>query len=218
MTKDGRKVFFSGLLTALLILSNILALKITVIAKLPLACSVFVYPFTFLCTTVITELYGNKSSLKSVFSAIIVQILVIIAIAITINVPNQIDTITEANALATLFGTSSIGGKLIPALRPIFASIIAFGISQSISIALYKFARKNTFKTVSAALSILLGIIIDAVIFILISKMGTIPSNELIIQLVNQFVVGVVATVIIVPIFLLFSMKKKEVKIEQNNN
>ena len=210
MTKDGRKIFFSALLAVLLVMSNILALKITVVAKLPLACSFFVYPFTFLCTVAITELYGHKSSLKSVLSAVLIQIIVLVLITITLNLPNQIDTIDKSNALAVLFGNSSAAGIVFPDLRSIIASLIGFVVSQIICIYLYKFARKNTFKGVAIALAVLLGIILDAVIFVLISKVGTIPSNELVIQLINQFVIGVVATIIIIPIGLLVSMHKKE--------
>lgn len=208
--KDGRKIFFSGLLTALLIVSNIIAIKITVVAKLPLSCSIFVYPFTFLCTAVITELYGAKDARKSVYTALLVQLLVVGAFMITTNVPNQIDTIDKANALQKVLTPFSNGSIYYPEVRTLIASLVGFAVSQLLSIALYSFAKKSTFKAIAIALSVLVGIIIDSTFYIMIAKIGILEGNELIIQLVNRFVVGVVAALIMIPIFLLCSIKKKE--------
>lgn len=210
--KDSRKMFFSGLLAVLLVIANIVAVKMTVVAKLPLSCSIFVYPFTFLCTAVIAELYGNKDARKSVFFAIIIQILILIVYIVVTNVPNQIDTIDQANALQRILASVGLNGKFYPDIRPIIASIISFTLGQLVNISLYSFARKNTFKLIAVALSVILAMIVDTTIYVLIAQFNVIPSNELIIQLVNRFVVDVVASVIVIILFMLFSIKKKEEK------
>ena len=208
--KDFRKIFFSALLPALLIISNILTVKLTVVANLPLPCSVFVYPFTFLCTIVIAEIYGGKEARKSVYSAVIVQAIIIMAIIVGCNLPNQVDTINLANSLRDILTPTFIGSYYLPDIRLILASFVGFILSELTAIGLYSFARKNTYKLVASSLAILIGLILDSVLFVFISKMGVIESNELIIQLVNRFVVDVVVTLVFIPLFAIFSIKKKE--------
>ena len=208
--KDGRKMFFSGLLAALLIVTNIVAVKVTVIAQLPLSCSIFVYPFTFLCTAIITELYGAKEARKSVYSALAIQLLMLILYIVVINMPNQIYTINEANALQTILASVTSGETYLPEFKTIIASLIGFGASQLINIGLYSFARKNTFKIVSVALSVLIAMIVDTAIYILITETGVLAGNELVLAVIYRFVADVVATIVIIPLFMLFSIKKKE--------
>ena len=210
--KEMRKNIFGGLLVALLLVSNIVAIKVTVIAKLPLSCRVLIYPFTFLCTAVITELYGAKEARKSVYSAMLIQLLMLIAYIVIINVPNQIDTILEANGLQTILANNLQGETYLPDFKVIFASLVGFSAGQLINIGLYSFARKNTYKIISIALSTLIAMVVDTALYFLISQLGVLVGNELIIQLVNNFVVNVVATIIIIPLFMIFSIKK------ENNN
>lgn len=210
--KDGRKMFFTGLLVALLIVTNIVAVKVTVIAQLPLSCSIFVYPFTFLCTAVITELYGAKDARKSIYCALGIQLLMLVLYIIVINVPNQIDTIMEANALQTILASVTKGEIYLPEFKTIIASLIGFGVSQLINIGLYSFARKNTFKLISIALSTLIAMIVDTAIYVLITQVGVLAGNELVLAVIYRFVVDVVATIVIIPLFMLFSIKKKEEK------
>jgi len=208
--KDGRKVFFSTLLSVLLIISNIVAIKVTVVAKLPLSCSVFIYPFTYLCTALISELYGNKDARKSILYAIIIQIIVLLAYILVTNVPNQINSIDKANALQKVLTPYGINGNYYPELRPIIATLVAFTIGHIVNVGLYSFAKKNTFKLIAVALSVIIGMIVDTCIYVLISQMGTLAGNELVLQLINRFVVNVVASVIIIILFMIFSIRKKE--------
>lgn len=208
--KDSRKLFFSTLLGVLLVVSNIVAVKMTVIAKLPLSCSIFIYPFTFLCTALIADLYGNKDARKSVLFAVIIQIIVLLVYTIAVNVPNQIDTIDKANALQRVLTPFASNGRYYPDLRIIIASLVAFSLGQLVNISLYSFSKKNTFKLIAVALSVIIAMIVDTSIYVLISQAGVIANNELIIQLVNRFVVNVVLSIIVIILFMIFSIKKKE--------
>ncbi len=215
--KDGRKIFFSTLLGVLLVISNIVAIKMTVVAKLPLSCSIFVYPFTFLCTSVIAELYGNKDARKSIWFAVLIQVVILIAYIAVINVPNQIDTIEQANALQKVLTPFGSNGNYYPELRPIIASLIAFIIGQLINIVVYSFSKKYTFKLIAVALSVIIAMIVDTSLYVLISQVGVLVGNELILALINRFVANVVAAVIVIILFMIFSIKKKE-KVEVIEN
>jgi len=216
--KDSRKMFFMGLLSALLIFSNIVAVKITVVAKLPLSCNVFVYPFTFLCVAIITHLYGAKDGMKSVAFALISQIIFFGFSMLIVNVPNQVDTLAEANSIQAILAPDVTNGIYHPNIKLMIGSTLAFGISQLINIGLYTFSKKYTFKAVSASLSILLASIIDAVLFVVITEIGIIGGNTVVITLLNQFITRVILTVISVIIFCLFTINiKKEEKKKKAN-
>lgn len=208
--KDGRKLFFTTLLTVLLIVSNIVAIKMTVVAKLPISCSAFMYPFTFLCTSIIAELHGNNEARKSVLFALIIQIIVLLIYVFIANLPNQIDTIDKANALQKVLTPFGSNGKYYPELRTIISSLLAFTLGQLVNIGLYSFARKNTFKIIAVALSVVIAMIVDTCIYVLVSQVGLIPNNELILLLVNRLIVNVVIASIIVVLFMLFTIKKRE--------
>lgn len=201
-------MFFMGLLSALLIFSNIVAAKITVVANLPLSCNVFVYPFTFLCVAIITHLYGVKDGIKSVSFALIIQILFFGLSMLIANVPNQVDTIIEANSIQATLAPDVTNGFYHPSFKLMFGSLLSFAVSQMINIGLYAFSKKYTFKAISASLSILLASVIDAVIFIIIT--GTVGSNSIALTLVNQFVARVITTVISVIILCIFTIGDKK--------
>ena len=150
-------------------------------------------------------MYGSNEARKSVYSALIVEFLILVAL-----VPNQVDTIDKANSLREILTPNVIGNYYLPDIRMVLASFIGFALSQLAAIGLYSFGRKATFKLVASSLASLVGLILDSILFMFISKMGILENNELIIQMVNRFVVGVVATIVFIPLFAIFSIKKKE--------
>lgn len=209
--KDKRKIFFTSLLTILLIFSNIVVSKITVVANLPLSCSIFIYPFTFLCITIIADLYGAKEAMKSVAYAIICQILVFILCTVIANLPNQVDTLMQANALQSLLAPELTNGIYHPNFTIMIGTLLSFGISQLINIGLYTLAKKYTFKVVSSALAILFAFVIDTVLFNVIKSIG-VTNNNFTLTIINQFVVGVVITVISVILFCIFTAGSNKTK------
>jgi len=209
--KDTRKILFVSLLTALLVFSNIVAIKMTVVAKLPLPCNLFIYPFTFLCVAVISELYGSKSAVKSVVFAVLVQIIISIVGTIIVNLPNQVSTLVEANALQQILAPELSNGMYMPNMKMLIGIIISFVSSQLINIGIYTFIKKLTFKPIACALAILIAIIVDTIIYVPISTFG-VEGINLTLRILNQFVVGVIITFISVVLFSIFTTGKKEVQ------
>lgn len=211
---EKRKIFFTGLLVILLIFSNIIVTKITVVAGLPLSCNFLAYPLTFLCVVILTDLYGAKSAITCVISAVIIQVIVLILSMIVVNLPNQITTIAEANALQLIFTPEISNGIYYPNIKIILVSLLAFIVSQLINIGLFTVAKRNTFRWVSCGLSILVAIIVDTLIFIPLSGIGVegIPNG---LRIVNQFIIGVAAMFISIPLFSLLTINTKTKKDNQ---
>ncbi|MBQ7140019.1 MAG: VUT family protein [Bacilli bacterium] len=207
--KDTRKILFVSLLTALLIFSNIVAIKMTVVAKLPLPCSIFIYPFTFLCVAVISDLYGTQTAIKSVCFAVLAQVLLTIVGTIIVNLDNQVSTLVEANALQQILAPIEQNGIYMPNVKVLFASILGFSVSQLVNIGIYTFVKNLTFRPIACALSILIAIMIDTIIYVPISTIGTADVN-LTLTILNKFVVGVIITFISVVLFSIFTIGKKE--------
>ena len=210
--KDTRKILFVSLLTALLIFSNIVSIKMTVVAKLPLSCSIFVYPFTFLCVAVIADLYGAKTAIKSICFALLAQILLSIVGTVLVNLPNQVSTIVEANSLQQILAPiEQSNGMYLPNMKVLFGSILGFTVSQLINVGIYTFISKLTYRPIACALSILIAIMIDTVIYVPISTIG-VENINLVLTILNQFIVDVIITFISVALFSIFTIKKKETK------
>lgn len=211
--KDSRKMFFMGLLACLFVFSNIVSAKVTVIAKLPLPCSIFVYPFMFLCVAIITHLYGAKDGRKSIYFTLITQVVFFGFSILVSNMPNQVDTLAQANSIQAALAPNITNGFYHPAFSLMIGSLIAFTISQMINVGLYSYAKKYTYKSVSSALSILISTIVYAVIFVIATNLNGTASNTLVLKLINQFVASVITTVISVILFSIFTIgDKKNIK------
>ena len=210
--KDNRKMLFTALLSMLFVLSNIVAFKVTVIAKLPIPCNVFVYPFMFLCVAIITYLYGAKDGRKSIYFALIAQVIFYVMSIIIVNLPNQVDTIVNANYIQATLASDISNGIYYPSIKLMLGSLIAFVISQMINVGLMAFSKKYTFKGVAAALSMLFSTIVFAIMYTIITGVGNV-GNPIALRLINQFVVCVVIAVISVILFCIFTIgKAKEEK------
>lgn len=205
-----RKIFFNCLLMAALVLSIFCASKVTVILNIPIACSFFIFPVTYLCLSVLNELSGTKKTIISLLSAVCILILTYITITVVINLPNQTDTINEANALTMLLQSEKIMGYYIPSMKMIVGSTIGLLVSGLILIGIYSLTSKYTFKTMSCFLATLVSLIIFNTIYVCTTKLGVLGGQEFIMMMLNRFIFSVIWTAIISILFLVFSYTKKE--------
>ncbi len=206
--KDTRKLLFMGLLCTLLIFSNIVGLKIILLFKLPVSCSVFMYPITFLIVAAITELYGYKTAFKSVLVAFLCQLVCFGLSTLICNLPMGATSLTIDQALQTLLANEVTGSIYHPAFSLIIGTSVAFVVSQTINICLYSYFHKHIFSWLAAALSMLIALVIDAIIFIAISKVGVIPGGTVAEAFMNQFIIRVALTLVLTIVFPFITAKK----------
>ncbi len=203
--KEDRIKFLTSLLTVVLVVSNIIVAKTTVILGLVLPSSILIYPLTFLFTISITHLGGIKEASKSIFFAIVIQTLIsIVFYLVLIIFPDQLNTIVEANQLRNIIGSGS--KELLTTLLP---SLLAFGISEFIASGIYTILNKYTYKIIAADLAILIPILIDSAIFSFLTMFG---DDSLMFNLANKFIASVAYTLIMIIMFMIFTINPKKTK------
>ncbi len=208
--KDSKKMFLTGLLCTLLLLANVVAAKITVIAKLSLSCSIFVYPFTFLCVALITHFYGAKEGIKSVLFTVIFQIFFYGMGMLICNLPVETSSLFQSNALQTVLAPELTQKLFHPNYMVAFGSIFAFTVSQMMNIGMITLAKKYTDKTIAATFAMLLSLLLDAVIYTCISQIGITETLSITTILLNQFIARVMITILSGILFYIFTYSKKE--------
>lgn len=210
---NKRKIFFNSLLSSAIILSILSITKITVVLNIPIACSFFIFPITYLCISIVNELGGYKEAISSLLSAVGVTIISYLFITLMLNLPNQLSTINEANAIQLLYGGSTYLSYYIPNIRLILGSTLGLLISGLILIVLYSTVSKYTYKTISCFLSNLISLLIYNAIFVGITQLGIIDNHDFIMMMLNRFIFSVAWTVIISILFSVFSYHKKKVDV-----
>ena len=213
---NKRKIFFNGLLIMALILSIMASTKITVIFNIPIACSFFIFPLVYLSLVVLNELGGAKHAITSLISSAGILLLAYLSIMLILNLPNQVDTINQANAIKLLYSSENmINGLYVPQIKVVLGSVIGLLICGFSLIGIYTVTSKYTFKTMSCFLATLIGSLLFNGIYVVFTSLNVLESHDFTMLILNRFIFSVAFTVIVSILFLLFSYKsKKEEKLE----
>lgn len=134
-------LILSGFFLSSLVLANTFVFKfldvpLPIIGVATISLGVLPYPITFLCTDLISELYGKQRANAIVLTgaAVSVYMLVLLQIGRVLPVSHLQEPIIQDHYMA-VFGQSA---------RAIFASMVAYLVAQFIDIRLYHFWRKLT--------------------------------------------------------------------------
>ena len=131
----------TGFFLASLVLANCLVFKfidvpLPFIGAATISVGVLPYPITFLCTDLISELYGKKraDALVVVGFLVCVYMLLLLRVGYSLPVSHLQDEAIQGHFQA-VFGQST---------RAIFASMVAYLVAQLVDVRLYHFWRKLT--------------------------------------------------------------------------
>ncbi|MDE0104764.1 MAG: queuosine precursor transporter [Bryobacterales bacterium] len=134
-------LILAGFFVASLVLANAFVFKfidvpLPIIGVATISLGVLPYPITFLCTDLISELYGKKRADAMVITgaAVMAYMLVLLEVGKAVPVSHLQDEATQEHFLA-VFGQST---------RAIIASVMAYLMAQLIDVRLYHFWRKLT--------------------------------------------------------------------------
>ncbi|PKR84923.1 queuosine precursor transporter [Heyndrickxia camelliae] len=197
-------LYLNGLFVGLLILANIVAVKLFSIghwAVLPAAA--IIYIFTYPIVDVIVEVYGKETGRRTVQAGLITQLLALIFIFITIQLP-----------AAPVFGHQSefktiLGGSF----RVIIASLVSYAVSQNLDVYVFnKLKKKHGTKKLWLRnnASTMLSQLVDTAIFISIAFGGTMPIVALMVLILTQYVCKFCASIVATPIvYLLVGLARK---------
>ncbi len=200
MSREFKQTFFTSLMAVLLVVSNLLCLKLTSLLDLTVAVSVFVYPFTFLCTLLIINLGGKKAAYRSVIIASLIQVFITISyyLAVKLGVQTQIpDMASEINAV---FKVNELN---------IFASIISFITSNCVLIYIYDSFKRYGKELFGIALGLLAALFLNVIIYQLINLQSS-DIMFVVNTLLSNIIVSLVMLIIITVIFYLLKEPDRE--------
>ena len=184
-------IFLLSIFIASLTIASVLASKIIHIFGLYVPAGVLAYAITFICTDVISEIWGKNRARSTVLGGFIALIVVLILIQLGLNWPRAPFWNQEA-AFQSILGSTT---------RIIVASFVAYLVSQLHDVWAFHFWKKltkdrhlwlrNNFSTAVSQL-------IDSILFISIAFYGSMPILPLIIgQWIIKFAIAAVDTPVV---------------------
>ncbi|WP_133295989.1 queuosine precursor transporter [Zooshikella ganghwensis] len=180
--------FLAGLITA-----NLAGPKIVEIFSLTLAGGLIVYPITFVCVDICTEVYGYKNARKMIWTGMFVSLCHVLCMQLTLALPAA-GNWENQSAFETVFNASA---------RITIASLISFLISEfvnSYALAKMKLAYKGQAIWFRVLTSSGLAMLIDCIIFKLIAFSGIIPTSQLITLILSSFIYRILVELMFVPV------------------
>ncbi|MEC1158133.1 queuosine precursor transporter [Cytobacillus horneckiae] len=208
-------LYLNGIYVGLLILANIVAVKLFSIGNLAiLPAAVVIFIFTYPIIDIIVEVYGKKEGQRTVKAGLITQMLAIIFIIITINLPAA-PVFTEQVSFEIILSGS---------FRVILASLVSYAISQTIVVYVFnhlkmRHGRKKLWLRNNVA--VMVSQLADTTIFITIAFYGTMPLSVLGGLIVSQYAFKFIASICITPLVYLvvnFIRRQESVMAEQTEN
>ena len=181
----------TGFFVVSLIVSNIIAAKVVCIGWIEIPAAVIAYPITFLCTDVISEIWGREEARRTVHLGFVVQIFSLILIYIAIYLPPAEYMFEFQSSFAETLGTSA---------RFVLASLVAYGVAQTLDVHLFHWLRgRFEPKWMRNNGSTMVSQLVDTVIFITIGFWGVVPNLGW--MMVSQYVVKWVFALADTPVF-----------------
>ena len=173
-----------------LVISNIIASKVVQIGWIEIPAAVVAYPITFLCTDIVSELWGKKEANFLVRLGFVVQLFSLILIYAALFLPPAAYMIEFQESFAATLGSSA---------RFVFASMIAYLVAQTFDVEVFH-RIKARFKPKWMRNNVtILSQLIDTTIFITIAFAGVVPN--LLVMIFSQYLVKVIIAVADTPIF-----------------
>ena len=188
--KSGRPDALVAFYTTFVVFANIAASKTIAFdfgfTTLFAPGAVLIFSVTFLLTDIVNERFGKKETQGMILIALFAQIAVVLFSALIV-MAKPAPLFTGQGAFETFLGS-------VP--RVVFASLIAFYVSENIDAHLFQWFRKLTggkHLWMRNALSSLPAMLVDSTLFVTIAFFGTMPVLQLIIGLsIVKWLVGVV--------------------------
>ena len=206
-------ITLNAVFVACLIISNVITCKVINIFGFAAPAGFLVYPFTFLCTDVIGELWGRKEANKTVRLGMIIQLI-------------ALGLITLANILPPAEFAKDFQQHFNAVLgqnwRFVVASLTAYLVAQYNDVLLFHmFKDKHGDKKrwIRNNVSTMTSQMFDTVIYISIAFIGTVPNilELMVVQYALKFIMAALDT----PIFYLLTNKyikeQRQLKSETSN-
>ena len=200
---DSKLIFMMGLFASFFVLANLLAVKRVDVGGLTLTLGLLSFPFMFLITDVVNEVYGKKVAQDLVKNGFYVMLFALAVTQIAVRLPAS-QSFANQEAFALIFGA-------VP--RITFASIGAYLVSQFHDVWAFQFWRNVTggkHLWLRNNLSTIVSQAMDSVVFIGLAFYGVVPLTVLWSMIIGQWLVKWLIAVLETPLCYLGVMWAKD--------
>lgn len=192
LTKTDLYAILVGIFCAGLIISNIIASKTFEFFWITLPCGVIIFPLIYIVNDVLAECYGFKKARRAIYLGFFMNLIAVICYNVTMFLPAPA-YFTGDGAFHTVLGST---------LRLLVASFAAYLIGSLINAKLMvylkgKYENKLFFRCISSTFA---GEGMDALIFITIGFLGTMPVSALLTMIVAQTLFKTAYEVVVYPL------------------
>ena len=191
-SKNEIFAYLVGIFCACLIISNVIASKTFVLTgDIVLPCAVLIFPIVYIVNDVLAEVFGFEKTKRVIILGFVLNLLAVFFYYITIILPAP-SFFTGSEAYAVVLGTT---------LRVLIASFLAYLIGSLINAKLMEvFKEKNDSLFFRCITSTFFGEGCDAIIFITVAFLGTMPLISLIIMIIAQALFKTCYEIVIFPV------------------
>ena len=192
LTKTDLYAILVGIFCAGLIISNIIASKTFEFFWITLPCGVIIFPLIYIVNDVLAECYGFKKARRAIYLGFFMNLIAVICYNVTMFLPAPA-YFTGDGAFHTVLGST---------LRLLVASFAAYLIGSLINAKLMvylkgKYENNLFFRCISSTFA---GEGMDALIFITIGFLGTMPVSALLTMIVAQALFKTAYEVVVYPL------------------
>ena len=188
-----------------LLVSNIITSKLILIFGLIFTAGDFLFPITYILNDVFAEVYGYEKTKLVVILSFICNLIMVTIFYITILLPYPDYWLNQEGYMNILLSTPRI--LLGSFLSYTIGSIVNAKILNKI-----KFKNKNSKVYQRTILSSLIGELIDTVIFITITFIGTITMSELIKLVIDVYILKILIEIVFTPVTCIVINKIKQIE------
>ena len=195
LTKTELYAVLTGIFTASLIISNIIAGKTFVFFQVALPCGVVIFPVIYIVNDILAEVYGYKKARNVIILGFFMNLVAVVCYTVTMLLPAPA-FFENSQAFSIVLGSTP---------RLLLASFSAYLVGSLVNAKLMVYLKswdenKLFFRCIA---STFFGEGLDAVVFILIGFFGTMPMEALLLMIVAQALFKTVYEIIVYPSILL---------------
>ena len=202
LTKTDLYAIFTGVFTASMIVSNIIAGKTFDFFSFVLPCGVVIFPIVYVVNDVLTEIYGYEKARRVIILGFFMNLIAVICYNITIWLPAPV-FFENSEAFGIVLGST---------FRLLIAGFAAYLVGSLVNARLMVYLKKWDEEKLflRCILSTIFGEGLDALIFITIGFFGTMPTDALIVMVIAQALFKTAYEIIVYPLTKVVIGKVKE--------
>lgn len=182
----------TGVFVACLLISNVLAAKTFIIGNIILPTAVIIFPIVYIVNDVLAEIYGFKKARAVILLGFVLNLLAVLAYSAAIALPAPMFATESAAAFAVTLGSTG---------RALVASFAAYLVGSFVNAyVMVKLKEKmNDYLMFRCIASTFVGEGLDAIIFITIAFIGTMPLESLVLMVIVQAAFKTIFEVVFYP-------------------